>query len=345
MCKRDSIPLSGPPCSKRNMNQTTSPKLHITPYTHTYKELWDKFVMESRNGTFLHLRDYMEYHSDRFTDHSLIFSINDRPIALLPAHIKGETLSSHGGLSYGGLILSDEATADVVLSIFDELVTYARQHCNCTKISYSPVPHIYHRYPCEEELYALFRHNAQLTERKISSTIKLQKPIPFKGRRKLTTATKNRLHIVEDDNFAAFWQILDERLKDKYGVSPVHTLQEITLLHSRFPDNILLFRVTDENGNTLGGVVMYIAGKVVHTQYTGSSHEGRRIGVLDYLYSYLIRERFSQFDYLDFGVSVEQGGKYLNRGLIAQKEGLGGRATMYDTYIINIREIHDGKEK
>lgn len=311
--------------------------IKIELYTPDKKEEWNAFVATSRNATFLHLREYMDYHSDRFTDHSMMFYNNGKLAALLPANIKENRLTSHAGLTYGGLLLDDYTTTQCVMDIFAALIEYLRTK-NVETIVYRPVPHIYHRYPCEEDLYALFRNNATLTERKVSSTIKLGNALPFKGRRKLTTAVKSRLQIVEDDNFAAFWEILNERLQDKYGVQPVHSLEEIKLLHSRFPENILLFRVTDEGGNTLGGVVMYILGNVVHTQYTGTTDEGRRIGVLDYLYEYLIHHRFKNYEYLDFGVSVEQGGHYLNCGLIAQKEGLGGRATIYDTYAIDIKQ-------
>ncbi|MBR5892308.1 MAG: GNAT family N-acetyltransferase [Bacteroidaceae bacterium] len=320
-----------------NRNEITA-----LPYTPDRLEEWNRFVADSRNGTFLHLREYMDYHSDRFTDNSLLFYRNGELTAILPANIKEETVVSHGGLTYGGLLLGDNATADCVLDIFSSLMEYLETK-GIKSLIYRPVPHIYHRYPCEEDLYALFRNNAQLTERKISTTIKLCDPLPFKGRRKLTASTKSRLHIVEDNNFTAFWEVLDSRLKDKYGVAPVHSLQEIELLHNRFPNNILLFRVTDGSSVTLGGVVMYVAGTVIHTQYTGTTDEGRRIGVLDHLYNYLINERFKQYDYLDFGVSVEQGGHYLNSGLIAQKEGLGGRAVMYDTYVIEIRKQQDGE--
>ena len=33
---------------------------------------WDAFVRASKNGNFLFLRDYMEYHRDRFEDASLV---------------------------------------------------------------------------------------------------------------------------------------------------------------------------------------------------------------------------------------------------------------------------------
>ena len=43
----------------------------------------------SKNGTFLFLRAYMDYHSDRFHDHSLMFhNEKGKLIAVLPANIK-----------------------------------------------------------------------------------------------------------------------------------------------------------------------------------------------------------------------------------------------------------------
>lgn len=313
-------------------------QLEIIRYDNRYKEAWDTFVKASKNGTFLFEREYMDYHKERFFDCSLMIYSNGDLLALFPAtlHADNETVVSHAGLTYGGLITDRRATAEVVLEIFSAIIEYCKTVADAEKIIYKPVPHIYHSYPGEEDLYALFRNNARLTERKISSAIKLSDAIPFKGRRKLTTAMKNRLQIIEDSNFAAFWEILSDRLKSKYSVSPVHTLEEIELLHCRFPNNIRLFRVIDESSSTLGGVVMYIMGNVAHSQYISTTDEGRRIGVLDHLHEYLITKRFADMEYFDFGTSVEDGGRYLNSGLIAHKEGLGGRAVMYDTYEILI---------
>ena len=303
---------------------------------------WDTFVGESRNGTFLHMRSYMDYHADRFADHSLMFYSGESLIALLPAHVKEETLCSHNGLTYGGLLLDDSTTTETVLAIFEALERYLLTNNIATRIIYRPVPHIYHSYPCEEDRYALFRNGAVLTECKASSVIDIANPVPPKGRRKLTAAAKSRLHITEESEYAAFWDILDKRLQSRYGVSPVHSIEEIERLHNHFPDNIKLFTVNDSNGALLGGVVLYITDMVVHMQYSGTTEEGRRTSALDFLYEHLINERFAGKRYFDFGISVEEGGHYLNSGLIAYKERLGGRTVTYDTYVIDLkRKSHD----
>ncbi len=44
----------------------------IIPYSINRKETWDAFVQASKNGTFLLQRNFMDYHSDRFFDCSLL---------------------------------------------------------------------------------------------------------------------------------------------------------------------------------------------------------------------------------------------------------------------------------
>ena len=310
----------------------------IERYTPGKEAEWNSFVDSSRNGTFLHKRGYMDYHANRFADHSLMFYRGEELVAILPAHIKDETFCSHNGLTYGGLLLTNSATTDAVLSLFNILQNYLLENTQATSIIYKPTPHIYHSYPCEEDLYALFRNGATLAERKVSSAIPLRAPLPISGRRKLTEKIKSSLHIVEDGDLAAFWEILQERLQDKYNVAPVHTIDEITLLKERFPENIKLFCVADDSDNTLGGVVLFITGNVVHMQYSATTAEGRRLSALDYLYDELINNRFAGKEYFDFGISVEEGGRYLNSGLIAYKERMGGRAVVYDTYTIDLKE-------
>lgn len=309
----------------------------IERYTADRQPEWDRFVEESRNGTFLHKRGYMDYHSHRFADHSLMFYHQTELVAIMPAHIKEGLFCSHNGLTYGGLLIPPGTTTATVLELFNALQEYLPGNTPATSIVYKPTPHIYHSYPCEEDLYALFRSGASLTERKVSSAIPLGKPLPISGRRKLTNAVKSRLCIVEDGDLATFWEILTSRLRDKYQVAPVHTLDEITLLKERFPDNIKLLCITDTQGNTLGGVILFITGNVVHMQYSATTDEGRRLSALDYLYEQIIDNRFADKEYFDFGISVEDGGHYLNNGLIAYKERLGGRAVVYDTYVIDLK--------
>ena len=71
----------------------------IEKYHLKHKSIWDSFIDLSKNGTFLFKRDFMEYHSSRFKDFSLIIFRDSKPIALFPANIESENVYSHQGLT------------------------------------------------------------------------------------------------------------------------------------------------------------------------------------------------------------------------------------------------------
>src|SRR5207244_2191468 len=126
-------------------------------YEPRWRSVWDGFVARSKNGVFLFHRDYVEYHADRFTDHSLLFLDGEKVLALLPGSRREDALASHAGLTFGGFVTDHSMKTPQMLRLFDLL----RQHCRgegITRIVYKAVPHIYHRVPAEEDLYALFAH-------------------------------------------------------------------------------------------------------------------------------------------------------------------------------------------
>ena len=61
----------------------------IIRYDASMAARWDEFARMSRNGTMLHQRGYMDYHSDRFKDCSLVALHEGKLCALLPACIEG----------------------------------------------------------------------------------------------------------------------------------------------------------------------------------------------------------------------------------------------------------------
>jgi hypothetical protein len=293
---------------------------------------WDEMVSSSRNGTFLHHRGYMDYHSDRFTDCSLVALHDGKPCALLPACIDGDTLYSHRGLTYGGWLLPlKHFDATVMVEVMDTAIEWMRAH-GIKRLVYKPVPHIYHRYPCEEDLYALFRHGAHLTETNISTTIDLTCPLPLDRGNKSgsNAARKAGIQVGPSEDWEGYWQLLSSLLDSRYGTRPVHTLDEMRLLQSRFPDNIRLYTATLD-GELLAGVVMYLSMPVAHCQYIGASPRGKDSKALTLLFDHLIAEHQRLgYRYFDFGISNEDHGRYLNEGLVRQKSRLGGRGIVYN---------------
>lgn len=312
--------------------------IHLMRYEPSYKNDWDVFIDISKNGTFLLKRDYMDYHSHRFADHSLMFVSKKSIIAVLPATSSGNTFSSHAGLTYGGLVMSRKITIAEVMEIFRLIFSYLHQNGFLTFI-YKPIPHIYHDIPAEEDLYALFRHFASLKARGLSSAIMQGDRLKFRNIRRhgIKKAVKNNVIVEQSDNYQDFWRILETNLSERHGLSPVHSLKEIKLLASRFPNEIKLY-VAKIGSETLAGVVVYVSKNVAHSQYISASSKGRDLGALDLIFDHLINEVYSNSRYFDFGISTEHDGSYLNKTLAYQKEGFGGRAICYDRYEIQLDE-------
>jgi hypothetical protein len=304
----------------------------IKRYTADKADEWNLFVASSKNGTFLFDRSYMDYHADRFTDHSLMFYRDEHLYALLPANEKDHTLYSHQGLTYGGVVMGMDATTVHVMEIFESMNAYLREQ-HIGRVVYKAVPWIYHQVPAEEPLYAMhLKCHYRLLERDVSSTIVLNHLLKWKKDRRhgLRVARDNGVKVQFSEDYDAFWLILEENLLQNHHVSPVHSLDEIKLLHGRFPKNILLMEARKEGG-LLGGCVIYLTSQVVHTQYIAATPEGKRLGVVNAIIDELLRS-FPKHLYMDFGKSTETHSDILNEKLIYQKEGFGGRAICYDTY-------------
>ena len=310
----------------------------IIRYDASMAARWDEFARMSRNGTMLHQRGYMDYHSDRFKDCSLVALHEGKLCALLPAYVEGDTLWSHRGLTYGGwLVPLKHFDATVMVEVMDAACQWMSDN-SIKRLVYKPVPHIYHRYPCEEDLYALFRHQAKLIETNISTTIDLTCPLPLDRGNKsgANAARKAGIQVGPSEDWEGYWRLLSSLLDERYGTRPVHTLDEMRLLHGRFPDGIRLYAATLD-GEMLAGVVMYLSQPVAHCQYIGASPQGKDSKALTLLFDYLIGEaKASGYRYFDFGISNEDHGRYLNEGLVRQKSRLGGRGIVYNTFEINL---------
>ena len=306
--------------------------LEIRRYTPVQKQAWNDFVSCSKNGTFLLDRDYMDYHADRFTDHSLMVYRRNKLYALLPGNRTGDTFYSHQGLTYGGLIMSDKTVAADVVQIFRLLNDLLRQE-GIRKVIYKAIPWIYHRQPSDEDLYAVVEVCGATVSRGLSSAVSRDHLNKWYRIRESGAkyARKMGLTIQETDDYKPFWQVLSNNLRERYGLLPVHTVEEIELLHHCMPDHIRLI-VVKEGSETVGGTVLYVSDRVVHSQYIAASPRGKQIHALDLLFDVVIRQALASHAYFDFGISTERHGTYLNEQLIYQKEGFGGRGVCYDWY-------------
>ncbi|EAL4324674.1 GNAT family N-acetyltransferase, partial [Campylobacter coli] len=299
--------------------------MKIKKYNLNSKDIWNNFNKDAKNGLFMFDRNYMDYHSDRFMDNSLMFYEDEKLIALLPCNVVENILYSHQGLTFGGFIVDENMKQGKMLECFEVLKEYMKEN-NFKKLIYKSIPYIYHKIPAQEDLYALFRNKAELFRVDCSTTIDLQNVLKMSDLRKrcIKKAQKNKVEITSSEDFNIFLILLNSVLQKQHGVNAVHSVEELKLLYSRFPQNIKLF-VAKFNGEIIAATLVFIYENLVHTQYLAANEKAREIGALDLLIKTLMDEFAKSKKYFDFGISTENGGEFLNHGLISQKEGFGGR--------------------
>ena len=196
---------------------------------------------------------------------------------------------------------------------------------------------MYHLLPAEEDLYALFVHNARLYRRDVSSTVIAANKLPLTRTRSriLKHAECQGFKVERSWDFSRFIAIAEQNLQSRHGLRPVHTAAEMQLLASRFPENIKLYAV-GRNEEMLGGVIIYESEKVAHGQYRSATEEGMRLGAIDAIMDVLLNDVYKNKPYHDFGISTQDNGRILDAGLIQNKESYGGRATVYDFYELDL---------
>ena len=296
---------------------------------------WNDLNRRSVNGHFLFDRGFMDYHSERFMDISLVALEDGAPIALLPANLKDDVAWSHEGLTFGGLVHAGLGVSRT-LEVMDACAV-AFAMAGAKALTYKALPWIYLSAPMQDDLYWLFRRGAELTRRDVSASIDNRARGRVSSRRVRGTkrARAAGLSFSRSSDWAGFWRLLEGVLAERHGVAPTHSLAEIEKLVGRFRNEIALFTATDSDGPQ-AGVVMFRSGQVAHAQYIAAGPRGRETGALDGLFEYLIDTHSLAYRYFDFGVSTTEGGRILNEGLMRQKEEFGAGAVVHDVWRVSL---------
>jgi len=314
----------------------------IEPYTPAEASLWDATVETSRNGTFLLRRGYMDYHSHRFADRSLLVRDARGGIAALFAaadqSMSGGTpdeIVAHPGLTYGGLVLPHDIYGSEVVDIMECVADYWRQQGR-KRMLYRSIPWIFHRQPAEDDVYALFRLGAQLHSCTLAS-VWLTESAPQRNqntRRNIARGRAEGILVDRSTRWHDFHALLSATLAERHGATPVHSADELYRLAKAFPDNISLHTASAPDGEMLAGTVIFSTATTDHVQYIASTEQGRSRRALPVLFDTLMKASTARC--FDFGTSNENSGRILNHGLNHQKGGFGARGVAYNTWILDL---------
>lgn len=310
--------------------------IEIVPYNNWLKNQWNTFVDEAKNGCFLFHRDFMEYHKDKFQDFSLLIYCNNELTAVLPASIANNVVTSHKGLTYGGLLVKKNCKFGRFKSIFFALNNYLLSK-KVTHLHIKTLPTIY----CEvanDELAYLHQFYGDGLELNIGSVVyKNSNFISKSVVRNAKNAQKKGIEIKKTSDFDTFWNnLLIPRLNQRYHKKPIHSLQEIKQLKALFPDKIELIGAF-LNNEMIAGTVLFKHEKFLKSQYIGSNSTYNKLGGLDLLHLEILQNL--QHDFFDFGTSSNDTSALENENLLAWKEQFAARTLVFPTYTFKITSV------
>lgn len=314
-------------------------KYIIKKYHQNDYSIWNEFITQAKNATFLFHRDFMEYHQDRFEDFSLLIFEDQKLKAILPANKQGNSVYSHQGLTYGGLVFSNKLKAEKVESILEEILFFLKEN-SIESFYYKPIPCFYFPNGNNEMDFFLFNRGAICEQKEMNLAINLELPLRIsKSKLKHFRRIENLdLDIVEEKDFEPFWEsILVPKLLDKFNAKPVHTKEEISLLKDKFPEKIKQYSVY-QNDEIIAGITIFETKNVVKSQYGATSEKGKKVRALDFLFINLIHKYKRKGKlFFDMGIVGEDNESGYNEGLLTQKEELGCAVYNQDFYKIDIK--------
>ena len=290
---------------------------------------------EAKNATFLFQRGFMDYHNDRFEDFSIMIYKDDQLYALLPANSVEDKVISHQGLTYGSFVLQDKSKFFYAFEAFKAMLAFYELE-GIKQLEIKVIPTFYNSMPADELDYFLYKANAQLLKKDVLMVIDYAHKLRFQKNRRegINKALRSGLKLKVDTNFSEFWNsVLIPNLDKKHGVKPVHSLEEIELLATRFPENIKQVNIY-KDGKVVAGSTVFLTKTTVHPQYVSGNADKNAYGSLDLAYDFIINEMCDDKRYFDFNISSEDNGNKINEGLIFWKESCGARSYTANKYLL-----------
>jgi Acetyltransferase (GNAT) domain len=303
---------------------------------------WDELVARSVNGTFLHTRRFLGYHGGRFRDRSLLVTDGRGRLAgVFPAAedpAGPAAVSSHPGLSYGGLVHDGSLAGASMISAFGEIAAHYRA-LGYRWLRYKAVPYIYQAAPTGDDLYALFRLGASRAGCDLAAVVDLDRRGPVRADRRRAGRRAAEAGVSVQAGWAqitGFWQLLEASLAGRHGAAPTHSLAEICDLHDRFPDRVILVTAS-AHGQLAAGCLFFFAGQVLSGQYLAATAAGRAAGASDPAIEHGLRlARDLGCRYVSFGTSTLQRGGWLNESQYDYKLSFGARGLTHDHYKLTL---------
>lgn len=285
--------------------------MDIINYNDGWKEKWDRFILESNNGTIFHMQRFLDYHEKgKFKFDHLIFIENNEILALLPGSIRNGIFESPIGASYGSIVTKDVKYAKAQ-DIIDCLLAWGKES-KLKGFDLTAAPMVYEVNPNQNLDFAMLWRGFNYSLHYISSAIKLKKDEDIISRfcqatrRNVRRSLENPDITVEiNDKYDEFYPILLEN-KARHDVKPTHSLNDLLRLKELLPDNLKLFMVYYK-GRPIAGSSMFFVNKICALCfYNMLYYEYQHLKPIQRVMYEVVKYSLKNgYEYVDIGVSQD----------------------------------------
>ena len=320
--------------------------MEIIRYTPDWKDKWDKFVLESNNGTMFHQQKFFDYHIEgKFTFDHLIFLEKNEISAVLPGAIIGDKkFESPIGASYGSIVTKD-VKFEKAMEIVSCLLDYSKKQ-GWKELELTAPPVVYENKPNQNLDFAMLWQGFRYSLHYISSAIKLNKDEDILSRFSPTirrnvrkTISNGDIRVEINERYDHFFPILIKN-KARHDVKPTHNYRDLVKLKELMPENLKLFMVYYKD-IPIGGSLMFFVNRTCALCF---------YNMLLYEYDYLKPIQRVMYEVVKY--STENGYQYVDIGvsqdtkadnpmtpsmsLIEFKEKFDAKTVMRNTMSINL---------
>ncbi len=319
--------------------------MEIINYTEEWKDKWDRFVLESNNGTMFHMQKFFDYHAPgKFTFNHLIFLEKNEIAALLPGAMIGSKFESPIGASYGSIVTKD-VKFKKAMEIVSTLLQYARDK-GIKEIELTAPPVVYEDHPNQNLDFAMLWQGFQYELHYISSAIKLDPDEEIISRfsptirRNIRKSFKNPdIRVEINEKYEEFYPILLDN-KGRHNVKPTHSLEDLLKLKELLPDNLKLFMVYWKEKPISGSLMFFVNRTCSLCFYNMLLYEYEYLKAIQRLMYEVVKYSTDKgYSYLDIGVSQDTSADNPmtpSMGLIDFKEKFDAKTVMRNTLHIKL---------
>lgn len=247
---------------------------------------WDAFVEEADNGTLFHRLGFLAYHGNRFAGqaHHLAWTRGDSLHAVLPLGLfreeDGLIARSPFGASYGGIVVPPGLSLQRARELVDSLIEYLRG-LGVRTLVVTPPPKLCFARPHDYLEFHLLKAGAVCVRSELTSYIPAEEdPLPsfrHSAVKAVRKATSHGVRVEESDAADAFYSILTAN-RDRFGVVPTHSLEEVRWLLRNLPDHVKLFLAFHDDVPIAGSLVLRVNRRAILDFYWAhlEEHQGLR---------------------------------------------------------------------